>query len=216
MRTPDNNRTDFFLNGVPVSAERARAIEAKDIGSIEIVKSELPTGRDTIFVTTPDRMPRPAATPEPLGETGLEFVPRSGAPGEYAFQRKKIAEASSEKLVAHVEAERAAERMRTASATQQSKIPGPPPPMRMKVRSGEAAPVILIDGKRATEAQLAAIDEKDIAAVSIYKGKERLDMLTKAKGGLEVTSSPPGARNPAGGDAIIAVTTKMEKARAKQ
>src|SRR5690349_3594360 len=30
MRTPDNNRTDFFLNGVLVSAERARAIEAKD------------------------------------------------------------------------------------------------------------------------------------------------------------------------------------------
>ena len=42
MRTPANDRTDFFLNGAPISAERARAIEAKDIGSIEIVKSELP------------------------------------------------------------------------------------------------------------------------------------------------------------------------------
>jgi len=207
MRTPDNNRTDFFFNGTPVSAERARAIEAKDIGSIEIVKSELPSGRDTIFVTSADRLAR--RVPD-----SLEANHRFG-PGEYAMVQKKVAEASSEKLVAHVEAERAVERMRTANPTQQAKIPAPPPPMRMKVRSGEAAPVILIDGKRASEAQLAALDEKDIAAMAIYKGKERLDFAGRGKDGLEVTSAPRGTAKPTAAAAVISVTTKMARAGAK-
>jgi len=138
MRTPDNNRTDFFLNGVLVSAERARAIEAKDIGSIEIVKSELPTGRDTIYVTSADRMP--PRLPDSL-EAGRKL-----APGEYALLQKKVDEAGKEKLVEHVEAERAMERMRTADGSVKSKTPMPPGLPRMKVRSGVAAPVIFIDG----------------------------------------------------------------------
>ena len=106
MRTPANDRTDFFLNGVPVSAERARAIEAKDIGSIEIVKSELPTGRDTIFVTSADRMPPPV--PDSL--EALRSRPDRVCPPAEEGRRKR----RSEKLVEHVEAERAMERMRTA------------------------------------------------------------------------------------------------------
>ena len=208
MRTPANDRTDFFLDGVRVSAERARAIEAKDIGSIEIVKSELPTGRDTIFVTSADRMPR--RVPD-----SLELSLAAGA-SEYAVARKKISdEAAGEKLVAHVEAERATERMRMASATQQSKIPAPPPATRMKMRSGEAEAVILIDGKRASEAQLGALDEKDIAAMAIYKGKQRLDFAGWGKGGLEVTSAPPGTAKPTADNAVISVTTKMARAKAK-
>jgi beta-lactamase regulating signal transducer with metallopeptidase domain len=207
MRTPDNNRTDFFLNGMPVSAERARAIEAKDIGSIEIVKSELPRGRDTIFVTSADRMPRPA--PDALEAN------RKLRPGEYAVLQKKVDEASHEKLVRHVEAERAMERMRTASATQQSKIPAPPLPMRMKVRSGEAAPVIFIDGKQASESQLAAIDQESIASIAVYKGKERLDLARDEKSDFRVTSDPSGVPKPTDGRAVVSVTTKMARAAAK-
>jgi len=202
MRTPDNNRTDFFLNGVPVNAERARAIEAKDIGSIEIVKSELPSGRDTIFVTTPDRMPR--RTPDALEAS------RKLGPGEYAVLQKKVAEASSEKLVAHVEAERAMERMRTAAP--------PPPPSgatRMKVRSDEP-PVILIDGKRATEQQLAAIDQKNIARIEISKGRERLHLSSDEKNDFKVTSDPSGVPKETDGGSVISVTTKMGKARAQR
>ncbi|HEX7977213.1 MAG TPA: M56 family metallopeptidase [Gemmatimonadaceae bacterium] len=206
MRTPDNNRTDFFLNGVPVSAERARAIEAKDIGSIEIVRSELPTGRDTIFVTSTDRMPRPV--PDSL-EASHAFGGK-----EFAMVRKKVSEASHEKLVAHVEAERAAERMRTVSDVQQSRIPAPPSPMRMKLRDGETAPVILIDGKQATESQLAALDEKSIASLAIYKQGERLHLSRDEKKDFEVTSGPMGTPVP-DGRAVVSVTTKMEKAKAK-
>jgi hypothetical protein len=57
IRTPTNNSTDYFINGVKASAEEARAVEAKVIGSIEVVKSEYANGRDTVFVTTADRMP---------------------------------------------------------------------------------------------------------------------------------------------------------------
>jgi beta-lactamase regulating signal transducer with metallopeptidase domain len=206
MRTPANDRTDFFLNGVPVSAERARAIEAKDIGSIEIVRAELPTGRDTIFVTSADRMPRPVPD-------SLEAARKLG-PGEYAVLRKKVAEASSEKLVAHVEAERAAERMRTADASAKSKFPLPPALPRMKVRSGEAAPIILIDGKQASEEQLAAIDEEKIAAIAIYKQKERLHLSRDQKNNFEVTSDPSGVPKETDGRAVVAVTTKMGKASA--
>jgi hypothetical protein len=206
MRTPDNNRTDFFLNGVPVSAERARAIEAKDIGSIEIVRAERPTGRDTIFVTTPDRMPRPF-----MKSDSLEAARFGGS--EYAMLRKKVDEAGSEKLVAHVEAERAMERMRTAG-TSGMKTPMPPSPTRMKVRSGEQ-PVILIDGKRASESQLAALDQEKIASIAIYKEKERLHLKSDGKGDFNVTSDQSGKPKEAGDSPVISVTTKMGKASAK-
>jgi len=206
MRTPANNRTDFFLNGAPVSAERARTIEAKDIGSIEIVKSELPTGRDTIYVTSADRMP-------PRLPDSLEAA-RKLAPGEYALLQKKVDEAGKEKLVEHVEAERAMERMRTADGSVTSKTPMPPAPPRMKVRSGEAAPVILIDGKRASEQQLAALDEQKIASIAIYKEKERLHLSRDQKNDFEVTSGPMSAPT-ADGRPVVSVTTKMARAKAK-
>ena len=206
MRTPANNRTDFFLNGVPVSAERARAIEAKDIGSIEIVKSELPTGRDTIFVTMADRMPRPVPDSREAN--------RKLGPGEYALLQKKVDEAGKEKLVAHVEAERAMERMRTADGSVTSKTPMPPALPRMKVRSGEAAPVILIDGKRASEQQLAALDEEKIASIAIYKEKERLHLSRDQKNDFEVTAGPMSAPT-ADGRPVVSVTTKMARAKAK-
>jgi hypothetical protein len=57
IRTPTNNSTDYFINGVKASAAEARAVEAKMIGSIEVVKSEHANGRDTVFVTTADRLP---------------------------------------------------------------------------------------------------------------------------------------------------------------
>jgi beta-lactamase regulating signal transducer with metallopeptidase domain len=205
--TPDNNRTDFFLNGVPVSAERARAMEAKDIGSIEIVRSELPTGRDTIFVTSADRMP--SHVPDSL-EASHVFGEK-----EYAMVRKKVSEASSEKLVAHAEAERAMEWMRTADASSKSKTPMPPPgPTRMKVRSGEAPPVILVDGKKSSEEQLAALDEQKIAAIAIYKDKERLHLSRDQKNDLEVSSGRMGTPVP-DGRAVISVTTKMARAKVK-
>lgn len=59
-------KADYFVNGVPTSATDARAIEAKLIGSVEVVKSELPAGRDTIFVTTFDRMPKQTEMPVKL------------------------------------------------------------------------------------------------------------------------------------------------------
>ena len=38
----------------------------------------------------------------------------------------------------------------------------------------EPEPTITIDGKIASEAQLAALDERDIASIAVYKGKEAL------------------------------------------
>ena len=205
MRTPANNRTDFFFNGVAVSDEFARAIEAKNIGSIEIVKSELPTGRDTIYVTSPDRMNLSAKTPDSLEAA------RFGR-SVYAFDQKRTSEASSEKLVAHVEAERAMMRRRTADASLGATTPPPPPPTRMKVRSGEP-PIITIDGKRATEAQLAALDEREIASMAVYKGRDRRNLRSNEKGALEARSGLDGPPVP-DGSAVIAVATKMAKAKA--
>jgi bla regulator protein blaR1 len=203
MRTPAGDRTDFFLNGVKISAERARALAAKDIGSIELVRSELPTGRDTMFVTSADRMPKKVLA------DSIELT-HAGRPGAYALVQKKVAEASNEKLVQHVEAERAMERMRTA---------GPNPPLppsgasRMKVRSGEA-PVIIIDGKRSTESQLAAIARENIASIAMYKEKERLHLQADRKGDFNVTSDPSGVPKQTDGGAVVEVTTKMARASA--
>ena len=188
-----------------MSAERARAIEAKDIGSIEIVKSELPTGRDTIFVTSADRMPRADADPD-----SLEAARFGGR--EYAFQRKKISEASSEKLVAHVEAERAAERMRTADASPMSKTPLPPGPLRMKVRDWRAAGHPHRRQARVGSAARGARREGDRGDGDL-QGKERLHLSRDEKGELEVTSGPIGRADVPDGGAVISVTTKMARRR---
>jgi len=49
-------KTDYFVNGAPVSADSARSIAAAKIGSVEVVKGKAKGGRDTIFVSTTDHM----------------------------------------------------------------------------------------------------------------------------------------------------------------
>ena len=153
-RTPASNTTDFFVNGFKVTPDQARAREAKDIGSIEVVKSERPTGRDTIFVTTADRMPKgmKAALRAREGE-------REGT-GEQEISQTKIMRDSTEHMVAHVERELAS--VRAAGEKQQV--------TRVRTAAPGAEPVYLIDGKRSSGTALAALDGNDIASISVYKG----------------------------------------------
>jgi hypothetical protein len=58
FRTRADRDVDYFVNGVKTSAEMTNAIDGHSIGSVEIVKSERADGRDTVFVTTVDRMPK--------------------------------------------------------------------------------------------------------------------------------------------------------------
>jgi len=203
LRTPGNGKTDFFVNGAKVSAEVARGLEAKNIGSIEVVKSELASGRDTIFVTTADRMPKTLPAVDPVERA------RFGG-GEFSFERKAMTD-SSEHTVAHVERELAGVRWRTESNV--SPAPARQPLLRKSRRSGgDEAPIITIDGKIASEAELAALDERDIASLAIYKGKEALlKMISDKKEHLEVTSGLEARPGVEKADALIAVTTKMAR-----
>jgi beta-lactamase regulating signal transducer with metallopeptidase domain len=201
MRTPSNDRTDFFINGVRVSADQARALEARKIGSIEVVKSELPSGRDTIFVTTADKMLRKTVQGDPR-----EPVEMDGT--AYSFERKQSSD-SSEHMVAHVERELAGYRTRrdaslpSTSTGQKQRTPRP---------GGDKQPTITIDGKVASEAQLAALDERDIASIAVYKGKQgQLLVRSDGKEHLEATSGPPTKIDAKGSEALIAVTTKMAR-----
>ena len=208
MRTPSGDRTDFFINGVRTSAEAARALEARQIASITLVKSELPTGRDTMFVVTADRLSaeearaRSARQPDP-------FEHEERASAQKQELARKLAP-DTEHIVAHIERERAGERMRTAPSVPSTSERQPL--MRKTARAGsDEAPIITIDGKIASEAELAALDERDIASLAIYNGNEALLNL-KSKGGehLEATSAVPAAElKVKKADALIAVTTKM-------
>ena len=200
MRTPGNDKTDFFVNGVKVSAETARGLEARNIGSIEVVKSEFASGRDTIFVTTADRMPK--APPV------VDKVERARFGGSENSAEQKVMIDSSEHIVAHVEREHAAERMRVRSS--ESPTPARRPLMLSRRTGSDAAPIITIDGKIASEAELAALDQRDIASIAIYKGQAALlNMASDGKGQLEVTSDPTAMTGARKADAIVAVTTKM-------
>ena len=199
LRTGFKTTVDYFVNGVQVSGEQARALEARNIGSIEVVKSELPTGRDTIFVTTADRMPRPERRSdprEPVDKEGLETT----------LQRKIIAD-STEHMVAHVERELAGVRSRESES--KMKVPSGVS-LRRTPSTGEPEPTITIDGKIATEAQLAALDERDIASMAIFKGNVAL-MQLKSNGTehLEAKSGPAPKIDAKKSEALIAVTTKM-------
>jgi beta-lactamase regulating signal transducer with metallopeptidase domain len=193
LRTPANDRTDFFIDGAKVSAEQARALEAKQIGSIEVVKSELPTGRDTIIVTTTARMPksilslRASDGPDPLEV------------GEQTFERRVGGSDSSEHMVAHVADELARSRTRVESDGLAPRSTWRALPERTnetgtKFRD-EPPPLLLIDGRKSTEAALAAVDPKDIASIQVYKGDN----------GAKVFGDPAAANG------VIVVTTKAAK-----
>jgi beta-lactamase regulating signal transducer with metallopeptidase domain len=185
LRTPANDRTDFFVDGAKVTAEQARGLQAREIGSIEVVKSELPTGRDTIFVTTTARMPksllslRASEGPDPLEVGDVTFEGKVGGPD------------SSEHVVAHVEGELARSR-----ASMTSEASGPPPRATWRpLKNGSAgSPLLIIDGRKSTEAALAALQPDRIASVQVYK--------------------EDGAKffgDPAAVNGVIVVTTKAAK-----
>ena len=160
MRTPAGNTTDFFVNGVKVSADEARALEAKIIGSIEVVKSELPSGRDTIFVTTTDRMPKDFKTAALRAHQAAER-----GKGE-VMAKMRVVRDSTEHMVAHVEGELASMRTRTASASAPTERPQP---MRLRTSNPGDQPVVLLDGRKATMAELSALQESDIHSINVFK-----------------------------------------------
>jgi hypothetical protein len=159
MRTPASNTTDFFVNGAKVSADQARALQGKDIGSIEVVKSELPSGRDTIFVTTADRMPK-----EFKSALRSHQVEEGGA-GQEIVNARTVRD-STEHMVSHVERELAGMRTRTAGESAPSEEPQA---TRLRTSSSDAQPVFLIDGRKATMTEVAALPESEIRSVRVHK-----------------------------------------------
>jgi len=123
---------------------------------------------------------------------------------------------SSEHTVAHVERERAGERMRIQSS--ESPTSARQPLMRKSRGTGsDAAPIITIDGKIASEAELMAIDQQDIASIAVYKGKQgRLLLRSNDTDQLEATSSPDSSVSAKDFETLVAVTTKTARqARSK-
>ncbi|MEO8564599.1 MAG: M56 family metallopeptidase [bacterium] len=188
MRTPSDDRADFFVNGVKVTAEQARVMEAKSIGSIEVVKSELPSGRDTIFVTTADRMPKDRELATALrastlkGETEQTFM----------IRKQKPTVDPAEHLVAHVEGELAAVRADERGASASDSKP------RMMLRTpgvGGGDPLFLVDGKKIPSAAFGSLRGEDIAEIAVFKGETALKM-----------SSDPAAKN-----GVVVVRTKSAK-----
>ena len=153
MRTPASDATDFFVNGVKVTADEARALEAKVIGSIEVVKSEQPTGRDTLYVTTVDRMPKGLKTA--LQAREREREEKTGQTGGLM----RVVRDSTEHMVGHVERELA--NMRAADEKQQV--------TRVRTASPGAQPLYMIDGRTATMAEVSALKGSDIRSVNVYK-----------------------------------------------
>ena len=97
------------------------------IGSVEVVKSERPAGRDTIFVTTVDRMPKQSETPVKL-RRAASMVP--GSAPDSSWDRELAREGI--------------------------------------LPSGDEV-LIMIDGKRSSQRELAALKPADIVEVSIQK-----------------------------------------------
>lgn len=118
VRTPSGHDVDYFINGVRSSSEQANALDAKKIGSVEVVKSENAAGRDTIYVTTVDRMPASDST-------------------------TLLRDAASKMLEAKERTD-----VRTRSAAQ---------------------PVFLIDGRKATMAEVSALAPSAIRSVNVLK-----------------------------------------------
>lgn len=180
MRTPAGNTTDFFVNGVKVTAETARSMESKNIGSVEVVKSERTGGRDTIFVTTLDRMPRVERVV--AGSASKSDAERSLLP-------QKVLLDSMEHAVAHADGELAMVRV----TGQGTLTPDSKPRVMLRTPAGTAGdPMFMIDGRKVSSTEFGAMRGDDIASVSVYKGEQALRF-----------SSDPAARN-----GVIVVKTK--------
>ena len=196
LRTPSSSSVDFFVNGEKVTPEQARAMEAKIIGSIEVVRSERAGGRDTIFVTTSDRMPKVRASAKAvLGapELAREETSRNHLSKDTLRVRTmKTMNDSSEHMVAHVERELAMVRAAERGA------PDARPNQRVALRTpaGDGGePVFMVDGKTVSSAAFAAVREEDIASISVYKGEQATRF-----------SADPAAKN-----GVIAVVRKTAK-----
>jgi beta-lactamase regulating signal transducer with metallopeptidase domain len=82
--TPADRDVDYFINGVKTSVETANALDERSIGSVEVVKSERANGRDTVFLTTIDRMPNG-------GDSALRRIALKATGGnEQTFERKVV------------------------------------------------------------------------------------------------------------------------------
>ena len=159
VRTPDLETADFIVNGALVNADSARALEGRHIGSITVVKSERPQGRDTIYVVTRDRMSaeerrRSTGAPDPLERVELD------AAGKVASND------STEQLVAHVARELSASRTNGSRASAAREIPELSP---MRVRQSGPQPIFLLDGRKSTMEEIASIPESRIVSVSVLK-----------------------------------------------
>jgi hypothetical protein len=123
----------YLINGQPASAEQAHALSATRIGSINIVKSELPSGRDTILVSTTDWMSKTG--PSTDSATRLSFGP-------------------------------------------------------LTAKTMSAHPLILIDGKKATQAELAALLPSAVT-IQVYKGPNPSEISTDpaAKNGVIIVET---------------------------
>jgi beta-lactamase regulating signal transducer with metallopeptidase domain len=147
------SKADYFVNGVPTSAADARAIDAKMIGSVEVVKSELPSGRDTIIVTTVDFMPK---------QTEMPVALRRAASAEPGLVRDSTWD---------------------RELAREGILP-----------SGDEVQIV-IDGKRSSQRDLAALRPEDIVEVSIRKSTD---------------STPSSGREAS--DGVIRIRTKRAKA----
>lgn len=152
VRTPSGNDVDYFINGVKSSSEQANALDAAKIGSVEVVKSEQAAGRDTIYVTTLDRMP--------------------------ASERTGLRRASSKMLDAKDPT--SGERGRFFGHVV---LDGKEPTSVRTRQSGGAQPVYLIDGRKATMAELSALQGSDIRSINVYK-KDGTGIDPDAKNGV--------------------------------
>jgi beta-lactamase regulating signal transducer with metallopeptidase domain len=189
LRAPSGHATDVFVNGTKATAEPARAMEGKNIGSIEVVKSELAGGRDTIFVTTVDRMPQ---------DVGLAPPNRDSKRREslgHTLLRMKTTRDSSEHTVARFE--RAIGETRARLEADPSSRAIQPPPPRIKTWVG-GEPVFMIAGERVSRAELAATPTADIAAVSVDKGETARQMSPSpdAKNGVVVINKKKPVHSP--------------------
>jgi len=112
--------------------------------------------------------------------------------GEMSGTFTKRLDDSTEHMVAHVEQELAGSRLlpSTTPGVNEKRAE-----TRLRTSRIDAEPLVLIDGKRASTADMAALDERQIASVSIYKDSSAAAL-----------SSDPAAKN-----GVMYISTRRAK-----
>jgi len=167
--TTDQQQSTFYVNGVAVSADKAKAISSDSIATISVVRSKQPGGEQQIRLLTLSGVA--------LGQNGKAMGSHTGTLVFKSFPAAITLRSTDEASPTPSGARQVFLTQRVTASTTGGTVKFHPIGEAVLTTPG-AHPLFLINGVVATTAQFKAINPSNIASVEVTKGAAALKQYT--------------------------------------